>query len=185
MSMHTHISCPSCKSRLRIRPEYVGQAVACKFCHHSFLCEGGGDPDPAAPGARARPRPPRAGAGDGPRRGHDQGGTVEDAAQTILAKLLSRNRKYADLKQKLAQVTARSSGLAERVEELRAELDRVRDPDGHAAALLRELDDVLAERDGLGRRLGEIEAAAAESGPLRAELESARRRAGPAPGPCG
>ena len=100
MSMHTHIPCPSCKSRLRIRPEYVGQAVACKFCHHSFLCEGGGDPDPAAPAPGPTPPPGRE-PGDGPRRGHDQGGPSRTRPRRSW-RSSSRNRKYADLKQKLA-----------------------------------------------------------------------------------
>jgi hypothetical protein len=29
--------CPSCKKRLHIRLEYVGQRVACRHCRHQFV----------------------------------------------------------------------------------------------------------------------------------------------------
>jgi hypothetical protein len=37
MSHHPSASCPHCQSSLRIKPEYYGLEVVCKFCHEPFV----------------------------------------------------------------------------------------------------------------------------------------------------
>ncbi len=44
MSSHMQIPCPNCQRSLKIRPEYLGHRVVCKYCEHQFIAQA-----PAAP----------------------------------------------------------------------------------------------------------------------------------------
>ncbi len=48
MSLHIQIACPRCQHPLKIREEYLGHRVACKFCEHKFTAELTEDSDSGA-----------------------------------------------------------------------------------------------------------------------------------------
>src|SRR4051794_29297039 len=39
MSTRIELPCPSCGRTLKVRPEYVGRTVSCKYCDHAFVVQ--------------------------------------------------------------------------------------------------------------------------------------------------
>ena len=169
MTAHIMIPCPNCRSNLRVGPAYIGHRVNCKRCAHLFRVE-------VDDASRARGESGTNGA---------KPASSEDLGKKFLAKLMSRNEKYAALKPLFKQSQDRCSQLAGLVQALRGELDRVREQSELDPSLCRALEQIPAGHDNLDSWIGELQgrsaaaerqgeerdAVRAENGRLRAELE--------------
>lgn len=134
MPRHIRIACPNCRrSDLRIRPEYLGRQVSCKYCAHRFLArsadEPGTEPSPAGPAPEAQTSAVVI----------DEAGqraiALEGGIERVRSELTTRTGEYTtalqqlrDAEGRLGQSQVQVQGVQEQLDQALGQLRRISEP---------------------------------------------------------
>lgn len=167
VSSHVQIPCPRCRLDLRVRPEMMGQLVACKHCFHRFLAQPEGDTllAPTSP----QPPPERLGRVDlaqGPVPSPEAAATGEEPgeARGRIEELQAGERDSLGSPETARQPDRLVETLRSELAEARSELDRLRD---RAREIQEQVDGQALLEEGLRAARMEVER-------LRTALQGAR-----------
>jgi chromosome segregation ATPase len=165
------LPCPNCQRNLRIRTEYVGKRIACKYCEHVFRPEAkdGHMPPPAAPAA-APPAPDVAAQAAQQRIAQLQ--TELRKAQSDLA---DRTAEHGTAVQEAEHTRAKAGRLEQQLQALRSGADEAearhrRD----SATKQQELTTARADAARLGEQITGLKERADQVARLEVELQNAQ-----------
>src|SRR5262245_31701858 len=103
VNTYIEFSCPGCHHALRVRTEYLGKRISCKYCSHVFQAVATtGDVQPTAAGPAA---PPQADAAAEAAR--QQVASLETALQQARGELAERAATHADEARRASEEIAR------------------------------------------------------------------------------
>ena len=156
-TVHVQVACPNCRHELRVRAEYIGLTVACKYCDNPFLVQ---LEDVAAASAGPATAVPEPAGGDKPGASERRIKALETEVQ------LSR----VHLESQAALHVATLEVLKEREEELARARERARVLDSTVQAL----EEAREERDQLHTDLALLRLRALEADRLASELAAER-----------
>jgi chromosome segregation ATPase len=114
---HIDLSCPNCQRLLRVRTEYDGKRIACKYCTHAFVAAVTADAGQVAPAPAAAPQ--AAPSGGPPRPDPD----AEAARQRFAQQEAELQRAVNELAARTAELTG-ATEEAQRAREDTARLEQ-------------------------------------------------------------
>jgi hypothetical protein len=159
---YVELPCRNCQRLLRVRTEYVGRRIACKYCRNVFRPEAeDGQLLPLAVRLAAPPRPGAAG---------QRLAQLEADLQQVRGELAARSADHAAAVQDAERARAEAARLAE-------EVQAVHGGASAAADLRTELAAASREAEHLRTQVAELEARADQAPALADELHQARERA--------
>lgn len=173
MSRHIRITCPNCgRNDLRIRPEYLGRQVGCKYCSHRFLArtahEPGTPPSPAGAAPEAQT----------PAVAIDEAGQqdigLEGELERLRSGLMLRTGEYAAVLQQLRDAEGRLRQSQEQVQGVQEQLDQALDQLRQNSEQRDKLVEAEAERDRLLAQIEVLSRRAADASRLEDEHRTAR-----------
>jgi chromosome segregation ATPase len=158
MTPYIQFPCPNCQHKLRVKSEYLGRNLRCKYCAHEFP-----SPEPSNGIVEASP-------------GHQATEADTQAAQQRIASLEAELRSVRD---ELSLQTAEYTAAAQHFEQAQDELRRLQDQvhqawtdQRNAAALNQKLLATQAELDELRTQVQTWQARAVEAERLQAESQA-------------
>jgi chromosome segregation ATPase len=110
MADYLDLACPSCQKALRVRRQYIGQRVSCKYCNQPFKVTDPVAPPPAAPEASSAA---------------PQIAALEQQLQQLRADLSARNAEKEQLAQQVQLAQSEAAQTATRLHELQSDRDRI------------------------------------------------------------
>lgn len=174
ITMQTHIGivCPSCQETGKVRAAFLGCKIRCKHCHSKFRVPLSEEGAPATVSMASTCELQMPIAGEGVAR--EREANFEASPQTLspevlLARLVSRDQKYAKVKQQLVETRERCSLLTHQLQAMRDEGERVRDE-----SLFRGMEEVRSERNRFGALVQALEGRFAGAEGLADVLQASR-----------
>jgi len=167
---------------LRVRAEYVGQRIACKYCSNQFKPE---------PPAGAVPITVQEGPGGDAEAAKQQLKTLQEEVLHLRAELVARTTRCANAEEQLKEVQQELARLQSQILELQGQFQLSQEHEQEVASLRLKLQSSLNELDQLragterfhgedsvnGQLEVQLQAVRAESAQLQAELQAERNRA--------
>src|SRR5437899_2124457 len=156
-----NVPCPNCRHDLRVRAEYGGKRITCKYCGNIFVA-------PAAPA-------PAGATVSGEATGALQRVVaLEEELQQTRSELTVRTAEQERAVAGLREAQAETARLQEQVRELDSRLPQGEDQEPLSAQPEADLEAARAERDRLRGELEESQSRAACADELRQELQASR-----------
>jgi DNA-binding transcriptional regulator YhcF (GntR family) len=147
------IPCPNCKHDLRVRPDYIGGSLRCKFCAEKFRVSGPEDIRPGAPAVPASDpsiaeahQAPQGAAGSK----DETRGTLTDLDDKMHQRLASLEAEVHRLSGELSETVASRSQTVTELEEAREHLQRLQEESAHyqrELAHFRSSESMAAQRE--------------------------------------
>ncbi|HEV3119441.1 MAG TPA: hypothetical protein VGY58_20460, partial [Gemmataceae bacterium] len=115
MVQYIESACPSCHRPVRIRTEYLGKRIACKYCNHTFVPEAGTLPPPPV-AMQAPPGPDPA--------TRQRIATLEEELKQARDELAIQANEHRTVTLKLQEAQGELAHLREAAQNLQRELDQ-------------------------------------------------------------
>jgi chromosome segregation ATPase len=163
VTQYTEMSCPTCKHALRVRAEYQGKLITCKYCKNTF---------------RASPAGDSATAGDPAKMG------LAEQFDEARLRIVALEESLQQTRIELAARTAEQTTAAQTLRELQAERDHLQQQSLQSMAQLSgqagEIEPLRAERDRLQTDLKalqeEVQAHVSQAQQAQEEMTELRKK---------
>jgi hypothetical protein len=162
---HMVIPCPNCGHALRVRPDYIGNAISCKFCAEKFPVSG--PKDIPAPGTTESKDETRGALSNLDEKMHQRLASLEAEVQRLSGELSETVASRSQTVTELAEAREQLQRLQEESAHYQGELAHFRSSESSAAereqdlkaanARILELQNQIQETDLLRRRLDHLE----------------------------
>ena len=196
VTLYATVPCPGCQRTLRVRREYGGKVLICRYCQHAFRPKIPVECPACRQALQVRlnylghritckscghtfraPNPADAGApDDGPeaspvaQAGRGEVAVLEEQAQRLREDLTARVAQHEDAVRRLAEAGQEIARLRAEAVELRAHLEQAHIDLDQASSLREELDVALNSSRHLGERTRELQERTLEVERLRDQL---------------
>ena len=156
VARHVRITCPQCRrDDLRIRPEYLGRQVSCKYCSHRFLARA-----PDQPGTETLPAGPAL-----------QSQIAVDAINEAGHRAMALEREIERLRSELNTRTGEYNAALQQLRDAEGRLGQSR---GQARDVQEQLDQALVQLRRVSEQRDELAEADAERVRLLSQVEVLR-----------